>query len=74
MGEIKGDSMWVRSKERVGVFRVGIRRWEAYKEKRGINTKERLWGNINRLIIALLDVEAMWLNCPKTLHPHFLPA
>ena len=25
-------------------------------------------------IIALLDVEAMWLNCQKTLHPHFLPA
>ena len=28
MGEIKGDSKWVRSKERVGVC-VGTRRWGA---------------------------------------------
>ena len=64
----------MRSKGRVGVFRVGIRRWEAYKEKRGINTKERLWGNINRLIIALLDVEAMRLDGAKSSHPELFSA
>ena len=26
------------------------------------------------LVISFLDVETMWLNGPKTLHPHFLPA
>ena len=30
MGEIKGDSKWVRSKERVGVW-VGTRRWGSNK-------------------------------------------
>ena len=26
------------------------------------------------VVISSLDVETMWLNSPKTLHPHFLSA
>ena len=49
MGEIKGDSMWVRSKERVGVW-VGTRRKEHHprrKEKRVKTVKHKLkWEQI----------------------------
>ena len=48
MGSNKGDSMWVRSKGRVGVFRVGIRRWGASKgeieREKGELTPKRDYG------------------------------
>ena len=40
----------------------------------GVNTKEGLSESCMVLVITLLDVETMWLNSPKTLHPHFLTA
>ena len=54
-------------------FWVGIRRWGTAKGK--IETPKRNYGETETsrvLIIALLDVEVTWLNCPKTLHAHFL--
>jgi len=66
VGEIKGDSMWVRSKGRVGVW-VGTRRWGASKgmfqiridDLHGGDARKETYSDI--IYSTRISIETVWL-------------